>query len=141
MPIAETSGIKYDSNKPDFSLISPIALAFLAQVLTFGAKKYAAHNWRKGIEVSRLVAASSRHLEAIRGGIFYDTETGLPHAAHLMCEAMFMCEQLVSPIHNVTDDTYDLHPEQKHLLAALLAGDVSEVSKCITAIHLNQTEN
>lgn len=126
------AGDKHDTGKAPFDLISPIALAFLAQVLAFGAQKYAAHNWRKGIPQSKLIAASHRHLAAIQAGINYDAETGLPHAAHLMCEAMFMCEQLTTTKGN---DIYHLNTNQKNLLDALLAGDVNAVTEQLNAIH------
>ena len=36
----EMTGIKYDSKKPDYSLIPPHALDDVAKVLTYGAQKY-----------------------------------------------------------------------------------------------------
>lgn len=83
-------GMKFDQDKPRVDLIDPYAMEELAKVLTFGAQKYAAHNWRKGISFSRLIAAAFRHLMAIMRGEDHDPETGLPHAAHLMCCAMFL---------------------------------------------------
>jgi len=71
-------------------LIDGEALEELARVLDFGARKYAENNWRKGLKLSRLLAASMRHLVAIMRGETYDQETGLQHAAHLMCCAMFL---------------------------------------------------
>lgn len=85
-----TTGCKLDTEKPRMDLIDPYAEEQLAKVLTFGAKKYADHNWRKGIAMSRLIAACHRHLNAINRGEDNDAETGLPHAAHIMCEAMFI---------------------------------------------------
>lgn len=119
--ISRSIGLKHDTGKPDFSLISPIASAYLAQVLTFGAKKYAAHNWRKGIPMSKLLAASDRHLTAIKAGIDKDPETGLPHAAHLMCECMFMIEQMASPRADEFDDRFKLTDAQRQLVESLLA--------------------
>lgn len=51
-------------------------------VLTFGARKYGAHNWRRGLAQSRLVAAACRHLYATIAGEPTDPESGLPHLAH-----------------------------------------------------------
>jgi hypothetical protein len=125
----ETKGLKYDQSKPRMDLMSPIALAHLSSVLTFGAQKYAEHNWRSGIQMSRLISASQRHLTAIQAGIDYDEETALPHAAHLMCCAMFMIEQLYSEKASLMDDRYHLDSDQKNLLAALLAGSHNQ-TKC-----------
>lgn len=83
-------GVKHDADKPRMDLIDPFAEEQLARVLTFGAKKYAPHNWRGGINQSRLIAAARRHLNAFAKGEDEDPETGLQHAAHLMCCAMFM---------------------------------------------------
>lgn len=86
-------GSKHNCGKPKMNLLSPIALAFVGQVLTFGAKKYGDHNWRKGIPKDELIASSMNHLLHIMAGSNLDEESGLPHSAHLMCNAMFMCEQ------------------------------------------------
>lgn len=83
-------GQKFDQDKPRMDLLDSYAIEELAKVLTFGAKKYAPHNWRKGIKLSRLTAAAQRHLLAIMKGEDFDDETKLQHAAHLMCCAMFL---------------------------------------------------
>lgn len=86
------SGVKFDSQKPRMDLLSSSALEGLAQVLTFGASKYAAHNWRQGMDWSRVVAAAYRHLAAFNRGEDFDRESGLPHIDHLACCVMFLSE-------------------------------------------------
>lgn len=83
-------GQKFDTEKPPVDLLDPYALEQTALVLAFGARKYHAHNWRGGIRYSRLIAAAMRHTLAINRGEDIDPESGLPHAAHLMCCAMFL---------------------------------------------------
>jgi hypothetical protein len=83
-------GIKLDDGKPQMDLLDSEFLEGLSRVLSFGAKKYSAHNWRKGIHVSRLVAAAYRHLGAINRNEDIDSETGLPHVHHLACCVMFL---------------------------------------------------
>ena len=124
-PIETPAGSKFDLGKPRMDLISALATTYLAKVLTFGANKYEAHNWRNGIPLSKLIAAAERHITAIKAGIDYDAESGLPHAAHLMCEAMFLIE---ASLDNALDDRYHYNPEMKDLLEALLANEVSEVA-------------
>jgi len=85
-----TEGVKADDGKPRMDLLDPVAMAALSQVLTFGAAKYAAHNWRKGIKQSRLIAALLRHVFAHLKGEDNDPESGLPHIAHAMCCCMFL---------------------------------------------------
>lgn len=84
------AGVKDDSSKPPMHLIDGYALEQLAMVLAFGAKKYAAHNWRNGLAQTRLISAAMRHLSTFNGGQDTDPETGLHHAAHAMCCCMFM---------------------------------------------------
>jgi Domain of unknown function (DUF5664) len=85
-------GVKADTGKPPVSLISRSAVLAEARVLDFGAKKYAAHNWRKGMKWSRLVDAMLRHALAYADGEDLDPETGLSHLAHLRCCAGFLIE-------------------------------------------------
>lgn len=85
-----TEGIKHDGNKAPFDLISVPFLEQIASVLAFGAKKYEAHNWRKGLKYSRVFSALMRHLWAFWRGETNDKETGLPHLAHAACCLMFL---------------------------------------------------
>ena len=85
-------GVKYDAGKINMALLSPVAMVELTRVLDFGAKKYADHNWRKGITAQRLLAALLRHVFAYLGGETHDKETGLSHIAHAMCCCMFIIE-------------------------------------------------
>lgn len=83
-------GVKYDSGKPQMELIAPDAMEGLAKVLTFGASKYAARNWEKGMSWSRVFGALLRHLWKYWRGEDLDEETGLPHIDHAMCCVMFL---------------------------------------------------
>jgi len=84
------TGLKYDQEKPRMDLLDADALEGLAAVLAFGAKKYAAHNWRGGISYSRLLGALLRHSFAILRGEYTDSESGLPHVDHIGCCWMFL---------------------------------------------------
>jgi hypothetical protein len=86
----QPTATKYDNEKPRLDLVDFEALEGLAKVLTFGAQKYAAHNWRNGFEYSRVLAALMRHLSAIQRGEDIDPESGLPHIDHLGCCWMFL---------------------------------------------------
>lgn len=87
-----SEGVKHDDGKTPFELLSPVALSGTADVLKFGAKKYEAHNWRKGLSWGRLIGACGRHLLAFMLGEDLDKESGLPHIDHLACEVMFLQE-------------------------------------------------
>lgn len=101
---AAGAGSKHDAGKPPLSLIPRAALLAEAEVLAFGAQKYDAHNWRKGMRWSRLGDAAMRHLLAWLDGEDNDPETGLPHLAHLRCCSGFLLEYAQSGAG--TDDRY-----------------------------------
>ena len=86
-------GIKFDSGKPEFSLIPPFALEEVAKVLTFGAKKYKPNNWKYVPDAEkRYHDAIYRHLNAYTKGEEFDSETNLHHLAHAICCAMFIID-------------------------------------------------
>ncbi len=80
----KSMGQKNDQEKPDLSLIPTDALWGMAKALTYGARKYDKHNFRKGIAYSRLIAATMRHLSAFNEGENNDTESSLSHIDHAM---------------------------------------------------------
>jgi hypothetical protein len=82
-------GIKFDGEKPDWSLFDLSLLDEVAQVLTIGAKKYAPDNWKK-VEAERYLAAALRHIAAYQSGETQDEETGISHLAHAMCCLHFL---------------------------------------------------
>ena len=84
-------GPKYDEGKLQYSLIPPIATKALAEVLTFGAKKYQPNSWQKVPDAERrYLDALMRHLEAYRSGEELDSESNLSHLSHLLCNASFL---------------------------------------------------
>lgn len=85
-------GRKFDSEKPDYSLIPPFALEELAKLLTFGAKKYSRNNWKKVNPPIRYFAASMRHAWAWMRGEKYDPESGIHHLICAACSLMFLYE-------------------------------------------------
>lgn len=86
------SGKKYDSKKERMDLVPWHSVREMAKVLTFGADKYGDHNWRLGIEHSRLYAATMRHLTSYWLGESLDPESGLSHIAHAMTNLAMMTE-------------------------------------------------
>jgi hypothetical protein len=95
---------KKDAGKVRMELIDPYAMEQLAAVLTFGATKYEANGWRKGIAWMRTCGALLRHTFKFIRGETYDEETGLHHMAHVMCNAMFLVNWSVT--HPELDDRY-----------------------------------
>jgi hypothetical protein len=85
-------GKKYDEGKPRFDLIPPDAMLLIADVFTYGAKKYGENNWQ-GVEPStRYLAAAYRHLNAYQRGETLDEGSGLNHLGHAIASLiMFYC--------------------------------------------------
>ncbi len=82
-------GTKYDGDKPIMAYLPPYAIGQMAQVMTFGAKKYGGFNYLGGISYTRLISAGLRHTFSYLRGENLDPESGLPHWAHaLACFAM-----------------------------------------------------
>lgn len=89
----DTNGRKYDSGKPEYGLIPPITLDYVARVLTIGAEKYSRENWRYVDDAERrYFDAAQRHIWAWKRGESNDPETGLPHLTHAICCLMFLNE-------------------------------------------------
>lgn len=100
----DKKAIKHDDEKIRLELLSFTFLDEVGKVMTFGAKKYASHNWRNGFQWSRLIGAAMRHLFAFARGEDLDPETGLSHLAHLGCCVMFLFEHYKRKLG--TDDRY-----------------------------------
>jgi len=83
-------GKKFDEGKLRIDLVDPKFIFAVAEILTFGAKKYAAENWRKGIVYSRIVGAVLRHLYKWIGGEKLDPESGFSHLWHVACNVHFL---------------------------------------------------
>lgn len=81
-----------DDSKPRVSLIEPDYILEIARVLSYGAKKRGANNWKttKPDDKYRWKDAMFRHLLAYLGGQEFDPDTGLHHLAHMSCNAMFL---------------------------------------------------
>jgi hypothetical protein len=86
------SALKNDGEKSRMELVPGGAVLAIADVFTFGAKKYSAHNWRQGFDWSRLIGALERHVAAFKDGEDLDPESGLPHMAHAGCCVMMLLE-------------------------------------------------
>ena len=86
-----TAGLKFDSEKLDWTLLPARPTAEVVKVLQHGAEKYARDNWQELSDPKqRYLAALLRHAFALVDGEEIDPESGLPHAAHIGCNALFL---------------------------------------------------
>lgn len=87
-------GIKLDQDKPRADLLLDMsrALMAVAEVSTFGAQKYAAHDWLKVPNAEeRYMAALWRHLLQSSNERF-DPDSKLEHYAHIAWNALAILE-------------------------------------------------
>ena len=83
-------GVKHDEGKPAMELLPPDAIEGAATVFAYGKRKYSAWNWRNGLQTSRLLGATLRHIFAWSAGQDLDLESGLPHLDHALCSLMML---------------------------------------------------
>jgi hypothetical protein len=85
------AGRKFDSAKPDPTLLPPRALLSVVRVLTKGAEKYDRDNWQlvPGAR-TRYLAAALRHVLAYMSGEKIDPELGENHLACAACSLLFL---------------------------------------------------
>lgn len=96
------SGARYNTGKPDLSLIPLVTLEDEARVWEYGKAKYAAWNWAKGMNWSVPYACALRHLSAWQQGEEIDPESGQSHLAHVMCNIRML--MLYSKTYKEGDD-------------------------------------
>lgn len=90
-----TIGIKFDHDKPDYSLVPFEALDEVVKVLTYGAKKYDRHNWQF-VEDARYQGACMRHFSSYMQEEHYDPESNLHHLAHMACSVLFLLQKAIN---------------------------------------------
>ena len=82
--------VKTDAGKRRLELIPTSLYESLGDVLTSGAEKYGDWTWTR-VSADRYVGALLRHLcRYMDDPDGLDDESGLPHIAHVLCNAMFL---------------------------------------------------
>lgn len=103
-----------------FDQVSPEVEMLVAEHFGKGARKYSAHNFRKGYEWSKSYSALRRHLAAFWAGEEYDNHTdacgpdcvdhtGSLHIVAVIWHAMVLTEFYLH--HREFDDRYAVHPD------------------------------
>ena len=115
---AEPVSLRYNTNKPKWSLMDYESIEDMLRVLAYGRHKYsifadengvehkgvditpeqaatmeclydARDNWKNKTDMEVPIDSLQRHIAAIMKGEQNDKESGLPHIAHVMANAMF----------------------------------------------------
>ncbi len=123
-------GAKLDDGKPYLDLVfSGFARALMevANVGTYGAKKYTPNGWKRvqnGRE--RYRSAMMRHYLA---GATHDHETGLLHSAHLAWNALAQLELEIEELHMMGDGVPapapKIHCDRLLMLSLQAAGEIA----------------
>lgn len=82
--------LRFNNGKPRWALADFEALVPMIEVLEFGAKKYDAHNWKKGLKTTGICESMLRHIYAYLAGEDKDPDSGIHHVGHILCNAMFL---------------------------------------------------
>lgn len=86
-----TLGRKFDGDKLKWDLVPFKEFSEVVSILTTGAKKYAADNWKYVDDAqNRYFSATMRHIISYRTGEKIDPETGKSHLAHAICSLLFL---------------------------------------------------
>lgn len=85
--------VKDRKGKPRMSLILPRAAEALVRVREYGLKKYPdANNWKR-VPKEDWLDALMRHLMKYLSGEKLDSESGLPHLWHALCNLCYLIER------------------------------------------------
>lgn len=84
------TGARYNESKPAYDLMPMHLFEEVCHVWEYGAEKYAAWNWAKGMKWTVPYACICRHLFAWFTGEDNDKETGYSHLAHVVCNVMML---------------------------------------------------
>lgn len=82
-------GLRHNSGKLRWSLVSWKALEPMVRVMMYGAQKYSNDNWKKGLDKTEILESLMRHLTSLMDGELRDKESGLLHIGHIMANALF----------------------------------------------------
>ncbi len=73
-------------------ILSMRGLDDVADVGDYGAKKYGQSNWRGGSAYMRYLGSCVRHVALVIRGQWLDTESNLPHLAHVVYNCLILLE-------------------------------------------------
>jgi hypothetical protein len=105
-------GMRFNAGKARWDLLPIGALSELVNVFTYGAKKYAPNNWRKGLKFSDTMAALDRHWAAWKTGEDRDSESGCHHLAHVAWNAFALLEFYLMGREDLDDRCKEVAPFQ-----------------------------
>lgn len=100
--VTKHKALRYNTNKPKFSLLDQDFLKETAEVMTYGLEKYTLRdengdiittgkdNWREGLSWTETLDSLYRHLHAFQKRDLIDNESLKHHLAHAAANIMFL---------------------------------------------------
>lgn len=74
--------VKHDKGKAKISMVTTELMEGISHAMEYGAKKYSKNNFKSGMEWSRVLDATYRHLNKFKDKVELDEESNLPHLYH-----------------------------------------------------------
>lgn len=93
-PLLPSAGMRHSGKLPVHLVPAEFNL-LLTAVLEYGAQKYNPHNFEKGMDLDDLLRGAESHLLAMKAGVIYDPESGLPHAGHAAWNMLTFAMQMM----------------------------------------------
>jgi len=81
---------RFNEGKPQYSLLDLKSMEPMVRVLEYGCQRYSRDNWRKGLPATEILDSLLRHVTTLQRGERLDSESGLQHIGHILCNAMFL---------------------------------------------------
>lgn len=78
-----SEGRKFDESKVKLSLLTKESLEYEAKALQYGANKYGKNNYKEGMDWTRIIDATMRHLVTFNNKEDFDEESKLNHLCHI----------------------------------------------------------
>lgn len=111
------TALRFNTNKPKWSLVHYASLVPMVRALEYGANKYTPDNWKKGGRpLKEPLECLQRHLAALMDGEEIDQESGCTHIGLLMCNAMFysyFTQTTAGEVHKMITEPNTLHEAVK----------------------------
>ena len=106
---------KFDSGKPQLTLVPTQIIEDIARIREYGVKKYKdPENWKR-VEINRYRDAMFRHwLAYVNDPHGIDEESGMPHLWHVACNCAFLCE--------MEKDHYDFNQSKEKPASIIING-------------------
>lgn len=90
----QSTAVKHDAQKPDYSLLTPAMLEPMTRAMMYGEKKYSRINFRAGFENVRLTSAALRHIFAYLDREDLDPESNVSHLGHAMAALAMLLDNI-----------------------------------------------